>query len=123
MTEKMHKQRIGKWGEEIAVRFLEGKGLSLVARNVHTEYGEIDLIMLDHMDLVFIEVKTRTTASFGMPEDAISSVKREHMIHSAEAYLQTHIALPDTWRIDVIAIRGKPSSTDPEITWFQNAVV
>lgn len=123
MAEKTHKQSIGRWGEEVAVRFLEGKGLKLVERNVRTAYGEIDLIMMDGADLLFIEVKARTTATYGLPEDAITARKREHLIHSAEAYLQLHTDMPDSWRIDVIAIRGKPAIADPEIEWFQNAVV
>lgn len=123
MAATTYKQNIGRWGEEVAVRFLEGKGLKLVERNVRTAYGEIDLIMLDRADLVFIEVKARTTAAYGLPEDAITARKREHLIHSAEAYLQLHADLPDAWRIDVIAIRGKPGITNPEIEWFQNAVV
>ncbi len=123
MVEKTHKQRIGRWGEEVATRFLEGKGLHLIAHNVHTPYGEIDLIMREGEDLVFIEVKARTTATFGFPEEAISARKRDHLIHSAQAYLQEHIEMPDSWRIDVIAIRGDPAQNDPEVEWFQNAVL
>jgi len=123
MAEKTHKQRVGKWGEEVAVHFLTDKGLNLVARNMRTPYGEIDLIMMDGVDVVFIEVKTRTNAAFGLPEDAITASKREHLMHSAQAYLQEHTELPDSWRIDVIAIRGKPAQSDPEVEWFQNAVV
>jgi len=122
MKEITHRQRIGKWGEDKAVRFLEERGLTLVARNERTNFGEVDLIMMDGADLVFIEVKTRTTSAFGLPEEAISARKREHMKHSAEAFLQNHEGLPDSWRIDVIAIRGKPSLGDPEIEWFQNAI-
>lgn len=123
MVEKTHRQHVGRWGEDIAVRYLEARQLKLVERNAHTPYGEIDLVMMDGEDIVFVEVKTRTTAAFGLPEEAITVRKREHMIHSAEAYLQERNTLPDTWRIDVVAIRGKPSQADPEIEWFQNAVV
>lgn len=123
MVEKTHRQRIGKWGEDIAVRHLEARQLKLVGRNVRTPYGEIDLIMMDGADVVFIEVKTRTNAAYGLPEDSITARKRSHLMQSAEAYLQDHPELPDAWRIDVIAIRGKPTQSDPEIQWFQNAVV
>jgi putative endonuclease len=123
MKKLTHRQRIGKWGEDLAVCYLEEKGLTLVAKNERTEFGEVDLIMMDGADLIFVEVKTRTTSAFGLPEEAISARKREHLIHSAEAFLQNHEELPNSWRIDVIAIRGKPSAGDPEIEWFQNAVV
>lgn len=123
MVEQTHKQRIGRWGEETAVQFLINKGLRLIARNVRTPYGEIDLVMMDDSGLIFVEVKTRTNDRFGFPEEAITYRKREHLIQSADAYLQVHPELPDSWRIDVIAIRGKPSQPEPEIEWFQNAVV
>lgn len=123
MVEKTHKQRIGRWGEDTAVLFLESRHLRLVERNARTAYGEIDLVMMDGADVVFIEVKTRTNAAYGLPEEAITARKRQHLIQSGEAYLQAHADLPETWRIDVIAIRGKPSQPDPEVEWFQNAVV
>lgn len=123
MAEKTHKQRVGRWGEDVAVHFLAKKGLELVARNTRTAYGEIDLIMMDGADVVFVEVKTRTNEAYGLPEDAITASKREHLIHSAQAYLQAHEELPDSWRIDVIAVRGKLAQSDPEVEWFQNAVV
>lgn len=123
MRKITHRQHIGKWGEDLAVHYLEEKGLSLVSRNERTEFGEVDLIMMDGADLIFFEVKTRTTSAFGLPEEAISARKREHLIHSAESYLQSHEGLPNSWRIDVIAIRGNPSAGNPEIEWFQNAVV
>lgn len=123
MAEQTHKQRIGRWGEDIAVEFLVGKGLKLIARNARTRHGELDLVMLDGGGLVFVEVKTRTNNAFGFPEEAITYRKREHLLLSADAYLQAHTELPDEWRIDVIAIRGKPSLPNPEIEWFQNAVV
>lgn len=123
MADRAHKQRIGQWGEQVALDFLIGKGLRLVARNVRTPYGELDLVMTDAEGLVVVEVKARTSSTFGLPEEAITARKREHLIQSLEAYLASRTGLPDSWRIDVIAIRGKPTGPDPEIVWFQNAVV
>lgn len=123
MVEKTHKQKIGKWGEQVALEFLTDRGLKLIARNVRTPYGELDLIMSGPDGWVIIEVKARTNSAFGMPEESITARKREHLIQSMEAFLQSQSGLPESWRIDVIAIRGKPTDANPEIVWFQNAVV
>ena len=78
-------RNIGKWGEDLAAAYLEGKGYLILDRNVYTSYGEIDIITLqdyeDEKYLVFIEVKTRTTLEFGNPEDAITHQKQEHLKH------------------------------------------
>ncbi len=105
------------------MQFLIDRGMQFVAQNVRTPFGELDLIMQDSDGLVVVEVKARTSSKFGMPEEAITASKREHLILSLESYLQTQSGLPDSWRIDVIAIRGKPTDDNPEVVWFQNAVV
>jgi putative endonuclease len=116
------KQLVGKWGEQIAKAYLERKGLQILAQNVRTPYGEIDLIARAPDAIIFIEVKTRTTASFGFPEEAVDRKKRQHLILSAEAYLQQHPEIQLDWRIDVIAIEKNPSIKEPRIEWFENAV-
>ncbi|MDR3576352.1 MAG: YraN family protein [Anaerolineaceae bacterium] len=115
-------QTIGGWGEKLAAAYLIEKGCSLIDTNVRTPYGEIDIIVLNEITLVFVEVKTRTSPNFGFPEGAITSRKRSHLSASAEYYLQEHSEIQNGWRIDVIAIRGKPGDPDPEIIWFENAV-
>jgi putative endonuclease len=116
------KQMIGKWGERMAEEYLTSAGLLFIERNVRTPYGEIDLVMQTEGDvLVFIEVKTRKTQSFGKPEESITAKKKTHMLQSAEAYLLQHPEIHGDWRVDVIAIY-QPGSSDPEITWFENAL-
>ncbi len=113
--------KLGRWGESLAADYLTAQGVSIIARNVRTSYGELDLVgCVDGMTIVF-EVKTRRTAEFGYPEDAISRIKRQHLINASQAFLQDHIELPEEFRIDVIAIRLLPDS-QPEIKWFANAV-
>lgn len=118
-----HNQYIGRWGERYAEAFLVERGWNVLDRNVHTPYGELDLVVRQRDILVFVEVKTRTTDSFGFPEIAVSSLKRAHLVQSAEAYLQSHPNLSDlSWRIDVIAIQGKPKDKLVSIEWFENAI-
>lgn len=118
---RTHNQRTGTLGESIALRYLENKGHSLLARNYRTEHGELDLIMQKNNRTVFVEVKTRRSDRFGQPEAAITNRKQEILVACAEAYFAENPPYPEDWQIDVIAIRlflGKP----PQITHIENAV-
>ncbi len=122
---KTHKQHIGRWGETVAGYFLEQRGYRVLARNVRTGRGEIDLVAQQDSGevLVFIEVKTRTNASFGLPEEAVDARKLEHLFRAAEAYLEAHPELAgQEWRIDAIAIQGKPGDKveDVHFEHFEN---
>jgi putative endonuclease len=114
-----HNQRVGKWGEETAVKFLVQRGCEIVGQNVRTPYGEIDIIAKMDDDFLFVEVKTRTSNKMGLPEESITARKRGHMVACAEHYAMEHEI--DRWQIDVISIEGKPGST-PKVTYFENAI-
>ena len=114
-----HNQRIGKWGEDTATDYLTQKGCEIIARNIRTPYGEIDIVAKQGDITIFVEVKTRTSNTMGLPEESINTRKREHMLAAADHYAAEHEI--DHWQIDVIAIEGKPEST-PKITHFENAI-
>lgn len=114
-----HNQRIGRWGESAAAEYLAAQGCQVLARNVRTPYGEIDLVAQREDVTLFVEVKTRTSASFGPPEVAVSARKQQHMLAAAEHYAAEHAI--DHWQIDVIAVEGKPGMK-PVITYFENAI-
>ena len=118
------RQALGKWGENLAAEYLSSHGYSIKYRNFRTPYGEIDLIAeLQQGDLktiIFVEVKTRTTRTYGPPEDAVNTRKRSHLLSAAQHYMQNQ---PDesNWRIDVIAIEKYPANESPELFHFENA--
>ncbi len=112
---------LGSKGEQLAAEYLAQRGVSIIARNVRTPYGELDLIGFQEETLVFFEVKTRRTGTYGYPEESITAAKREHLIASAQAFIQDRPELPGQWRIDVIAIILR-SGHKPEFEWFENAV-
>lgn len=123
------RQQVGRWGEAVASRFLEKRGYQILARNARTPYGEIDLVARQKDGcLVFVEVKTRTNAVFGYPEEAVDARKLKHMVAAAEAYwlafLEQHpeITGDPSWRIDVIAVQGRPGAKieDIRIEHFEN---
>ena len=122
------RQDLGRWGENLAAEYLIELGFIIAARNVRTPYGEIDLIAQqtsntskNETTTVFVEVKTRTTQSFGYPEEAITPRKRENLISAVQHYLQEHPDLEGYWRIDVIAIEQYPNRS-PIINHFENAL-
>lgn len=117
-----YKQQIGRWGERVAEMYLREHGLELLACNVRTHYGEIDLVMKQGQELVFVEVKARTNDTYGMPESALTENKRAHLLAAIEAYLLTLDQPESQWRVDVVAVRGKPGEVNVEITWFENAL-
>jgi putative endonuclease len=118
------RQKTGRWGEDSAAAYLEQRGYSIVARNVRTPYGELDLIASHpQAGLVFVEVKTRTNLSFGFPEEGVDARKLEHVFRAADAYLHEHPDLfGQEWRIDVIAIYGKPGGKEADVQFehFEN---
>jgi putative endonuclease len=116
------RRKIGQWGENMAYQFYENKGYSIIAKNVHTPYGEIDLIVKKSAQLAFVEVKTRTSMAFGYPEESISETKRIHMIQSAEAFLQENPEFGESWQIDVLSIQRLRGSGEIRYTWFENAL-
>ena len=119
-----HKQRIGVWGERVAQGYLEKLGFRILARNARTPLGELDLVaQAPGGELVFVEVKTRTGASFGLPEEAVDARKLEHLFRAAEIFLQAHEEWANLeWRIDAVAIQGKPGDRveDVVIEHFEN---
>jgi len=117
---KNHNQKIGRWGEEIAAAYLQENGYELVDRNFRTPYGEIDLIVRGGEITVFVEVKTRTSARFGYPEESINARKQEHMFAAAEYYSQENAL--EHWQIDAISVEGKPSGKKPKITHFEDVL-
>jgi putative endonuclease len=121
MVGKKTARELGRWGEDLAKSFLEGKGYQVMFQNVFTEYGEIDLVAKRKNQIHFVEVKTRRTKDFGHPEESITQSKLSHMIDSAEAFLQAHPEFEGSWQIDVIAILVTKQDKAPEIRFFENA--
>ena len=115
------KQALGSWGEQRAAEYLESLGYEILARNVRSEYGEIDLLARHASALVFVEVKTRSSVDFGHPEDSVTLSKQQHLFDSAIDYFQAHPELNGDWRVDVISVSRTPSG-QPEILHFENAL-
>jgi len=109
-------QRSGDVGEDLALAHLQRAGLTLVARQVASRFGEIDLIMRDRDEWVFVEVRSRSRSGFGSAADSITVAKQMKLRRSAQSWLQQHHGnrLP-ACRFDVCAI------DDGRIDWIRGA--
>lgn len=118
MTEQ--RLALGAYGEELAAAYLREQGYTLIECNFRCPLGEIDIIANKRHDLIFVEVKTRRSALFGLPQDAVGIHKQRQIIRSAQWYLKKPEVSRFHPRFDVIAILVRPGQT-PEINHIQNA--
>lgn len=79
---------LGKKGEELAVKFLESKGYTILDRNWKFGQEEIDIIAQKGAELIIAEVKTRSGSYFGDPEEFVTPAKQKHLVRAADAYVQ-----------------------------------
>jgi len=114
-----YKKEIGAWGEGMAADWLAARGYRVIARNVRTPYGEIDIIAQHEDVTVFVEVKTLTSSREFFPEKNITLTKQLHMLNAAQSYAAEHEL--DHIQIDAISVEGRPGA-EPRITHFENVV-
>ena len=111
--------RIGALGEDAAVDLLRRDGYRIVARNHRCPRGEIDVVAEKGEVLVFVEVRTRTSALFGGPEETVDFRKQRRVIAAARDFLAQRRGPPRAARFDVIAVVDGPGG--PALTHFPNA--
>ena len=99
---------IAKIGESLAAEHLKAHGCEILEQNYRALRGEIDIIVRDGEFIVFVEVKTRQTLRFGLPQEAVTFQKQRQISKVALAYLQTQNLLDAPCRFDVIAIHLSP---------------
>jgi putative endonuclease len=97
---------LGRYGEDLAHRFLERAGLAVIARNYRPRGGEaeVDLVARDGDLLVFVEVKTRTTAEYGSPDRAIGTEKQRNIVRAARAFAQRAEIPWSAVRFDTVSV-------------------
>jgi len=95
---------IGKFGEDIASKYLEEKGYKIKERNYRTFLGEIDIISEYKGNIIFVEVKTRRSDKFGYPEEAINFNKQRKIIKNALCYLAKYNLWEKNYCFDVILV-------------------
>lgn len=118
MSNRYHSHRFGEESERLAARYLQKKGFTLVVCNYRYKKAEIDIIARQSNLLLFVEVKARSSACFGHPEEFVTPLQKQSLITAAENYIIVH-----NWtksiRFDIIAIVKKAGKT--QIDHFEDA--
>ncbi len=105
----------GRKGERIACRFLMKQGFDILARRYRSRSGELDIIAYEGDTLVFIEVKTRSSAAFGEPWEFVDWQKQQILRRTAEAFIADHDLGQYAYRFDIVSVLGTNA------TLFKNA--
>ena len=112
---------LGKWGEDLAAKFLEGQGYEILERDWKSGHHDLDIVAGNEEGLAIVEVKTRRNRLFGNPEEAIDYKKRLSLQSAINHYIKAHhIKAPV--RFDVISIVGTIGST-PEIDHIKDVAL
>ena len=102
---------LGKAGEQKAVDFLVGKGYTLHELDWKHGHVDIDIIAEEKGEIVFVEVKTRSTTNYGNPEDAVDNKKIRRIVNAADVYIKLHDICQPV-RFDIITLVGQ----EPDFT-------
>lgn len=104
---------LGKLGEELAVEFLQKNGYDILETNWIFQKAEIDIIAKKENTLVVVEVKTRTTVDFGLPQDFVKPAKIQLLVKAVNEYVQSN-DLDVEIRFDIIAIHKEGNNFNIE---------
>ena len=112
---------LGKWGEDLAAKFLEEQGYEILERDWKSGHHDLDIVAGNEGGIAIVEVKTRRNRLFGDPEEAIDYKKRLSLQSAINHYIKAHhIKAPV--RFDVISIVGTIGST-PEIDHIKDVAL
>ena len=114
--------KIGRRGEEIARNYLEEKGYKTVEQNFRNRFAEIDLVMKDKKELVFVEVRAKTNERFGTPEESLNKKKLKKVKKNALAYTaMAHWRGP--FRVDAVCLVLTENGEVKRLSHHQNILV
>ncbi len=98
------KDAVGRYGEDVAARYVQDAGWRLLDRNWRGPDGELDIVAMDGSALVTVEVKTRRGVGFGYPAEAVTARKIARLRRLTAQWVAAHDVRPRSIRIDVIAV-------------------
>lgn len=114
-SQDVHKKVLGKKGERLVEEYLKSQGCKILKRNFRTPFGEADLIVEDKGEIVFVEVKTRSSTSYGLPREAVGKEKQKRYVKIAQTYWLKTGEEPNA-RFDVAEVYA-----DGKIEYLKNA--
>jgi putative endonuclease len=104
LASPLRSQALGAAAEKAAVRFLKSQGYTIIARNVSTRLGEIDIIAAEGDILCFVEVKSRSGSDFAPPSASVGSTKQRRIRAAAQTYLVAKGLQNRLCRFDVVSM-------------------
>lgn len=104
---KENKRALGTFYEEVAKRYIEALGYTVLEMNYRCRLGEIDIIAQDQQYLVFLEIKYRSSNKCGLPRESVNYYKQKRILNVAKYYIMTHYNKEIACRFDVIEILGE----------------
>ena len=112
---------LGKWGEEVAARYLQERGYVIKDRDWRFGKRDLDIVALteDLSTVVFVEVKTRSTEELEPPEEAVDAMKVTNLGIAANSYIKKNDIVEEV-RFDIVTVVGDPAST-PQIEHIEDA--
>jgi len=114
-------KNLGNLGEWVAGQYLKNRGYAILNNHYTARWGEIDLVVQDQKEIVFVEVKSKSSKRFGMPVEAVTEQKLSRLIKTIHCYLQEERLNELKYRIDVISIIFS-SFMPPAIQHFKNVI-
>lgn len=117
---KFKNREVGRLAENLAAKNLQDKGYQILEMNLQNRFGEIDIIAKDKEILVFVEVKAKKGADFGMPEEMINAHKLKKVQKMATIYMKGQL-LP--CRIDVVAIVLSEDNNLLRLSHYENVYI
>ena len=117
-AERVRALASGAKAEALAADYLSAHGLRVVARNVRSRFGEIDLVCEDGATLVFVEVRLRRSQRFGGAAESITAAKRARIVAACESYLSTLRSAPPC-RIDAVLVDAIDAG---RVEWLRDVV-
>lgn len=113
---------LGRRGEDLALQYLEARGLRLLERNYRCKGGEIDLVMLDGATLALIEVRSRSSADYGGAAASVGAGKQRRFTLAARHLVLTRPEFRKlAARFDVVAVDRAEGSGEAVVTWVKDA--
>lgn len=119
----MERKELGNFGEALAGQILAEKGYVILERNFRTRYGEVDLVAEDGEVLVFVEVKTRRSLSYGSGAEAVTRRKQQRLIRAALNYIHSRGWSNRPCRFDLLELSLDPEGKLLSYELLQNAFV
>lgn len=114
--------KLGQWGEDYVAQVLENWGYTILERNWHSRYGEVDIIAQNQEFILFVEVKTRKSARYAQPYESVDQRKQAKILKTVESYLQAHPS-PLQPRLDVASLVAPQGveTAQPQLTYLPQA--